>query len=432
MASAVVIMNNKGKQLITRNYRQDVPYSTLESFVEKVIDEEESNVKPVFEVDGLTFAWISHNSLYFILVSKVNANATMLVTYLHSLYATLREYLGDVTEESIRDNFVVLYELLDEMMDFGYPQYTEPKLLQQYITQQGFKLKLAEDNGNPPELPSAVSGKSGSCPWRAEGLRYKKNEVFLEVIDHLNLLVNANGEILSSEVHGTLKMKVRLSGMPELVLRVNDKTMFDSDKASGGGDGGVVLDSTMFHPCVKVNKFATDKTINFVPPDGDFELMSYRMSTNKIKPLINIESQVEDYSGSRLEFFVKAKSQYKKVSSATGVSISIPVPADVDSPSFKASVGTVRYHPEQNTLEWTIDLFPGGKEFVCRASFGRPSIRTQDDFTRKPIKVKFELPYFTVSNFQVKHLKVVADKDYKALTWVRYFTRSGKYEIRMR
>lgn len=36
-------------------------------------------------------------------------------------------------EESIRDNFVVIYELLDEMMDFGYPQTTESKILQEYV-----------------------------------------------------------------------------------------------------------------------------------------------------------------------------------------------------------------------------------------------------------------------------------------------------------
>ena len=42
------------------------------------------------------------------------------------------EYFKELEEESIRDNFVVIYELLDEMMDFGYPQTTETKILQEY------------------------------------------------------------------------------------------------------------------------------------------------------------------------------------------------------------------------------------------------------------------------------------------------------------
>ena len=42
------------------------------------------------------------------------------------------DYFKELEEESIRDNFVIIYELLDEMMDFGYPQTTETKILQEY------------------------------------------------------------------------------------------------------------------------------------------------------------------------------------------------------------------------------------------------------------------------------------------------------------
>jgi AP-1 complex subunit mu len=45
----------------------------------------------------------------------------------------LTEYFKELEEESIRDNFVIVYELLDEMMDFGYPQTTESKILQEYV-----------------------------------------------------------------------------------------------------------------------------------------------------------------------------------------------------------------------------------------------------------------------------------------------------------
>lgn len=41
------------------------------------------------------------------------------------------EYFKELEEESIRDNFVIIYELLDELMDFGYPQTTDSKILQE-------------------------------------------------------------------------------------------------------------------------------------------------------------------------------------------------------------------------------------------------------------------------------------------------------------
>lgn len=42
------------------------------------------------------------------------------------------EYFKELEEESIQDNFVVVYELLDELMDFGFPQTTDSKILQEW------------------------------------------------------------------------------------------------------------------------------------------------------------------------------------------------------------------------------------------------------------------------------------------------------------
>ena len=37
-----------------------------------------------------------------------------------------------------------------------------------------------------------------------------------------------------------------------------------------------------------------------------------------------------------------------------------------------------------------------------RAHFGLPSVEAEEDEGRPPIKVKFEIPYFTVSEIQVR------------------------------
>lgn len=43
------------------------------------------------------------------------------------------EYFKELEEESIRDNFVIIYELMDELIDFGYPQTTDSKILQELV-----------------------------------------------------------------------------------------------------------------------------------------------------------------------------------------------------------------------------------------------------------------------------------------------------------
>lgn len=66
-------------------------------------------------------------------LSRRNSNAAEILLFLHKLASVLEEYFKELEEESIRDNFVIIYELLDEMMDFGYPQTTESKILQECV-----------------------------------------------------------------------------------------------------------------------------------------------------------------------------------------------------------------------------------------------------------------------------------------------------------
>ena len=63
--------------------------------------------------------------------------------------------------------------------------------------------------------PSTVTN---AVSWRSEGVKYRKNEVFLDVVESVDLLVSATGNVLRSEIVGAVKMRVYLSGMPELRL----------------------------------------------------------------------------------------------------------------------------------------------------------------------------------------------------------------------
>lgn len=128
--------------------------------------------------------------------------------------------------------------------------------------------------------------------------------------------VNANGDVIRSEILGSVKMKCYLSGMPELRLGLNDKVMFESTGrseyrsihvlkplsvhcqllnlsllttlASASRGKSIEMEDVKFHQCVRLARFENDRTISFIPPDGEFELMSYRLST-PVKPLVWVE-----------------------------------------------------------------------------------------------------------------------------------------------
>jgi len=419
--SAIYFLDNKGKVLLNRNYRGDIDNSVIDSFISLVNEvEDESLARPLIKTNDCTFAYIKHSNIYIVATSRTNCNVALLFSLLYKVKQVMSEYFKEVEEESIRDNFVICYELLDEMVDFGYPQTTDAQILQEYITQEGYKLDVGAPKP-PPAVTNAVS-------WRdPEGIKYRKNEVFLDVIESVDLLAGAQGQVLRSEIRGNIKMRVYLSGMPELRLGLNDKVLFES--TGRGKSKSVELEDVKFHQCVRLSRFENDRTISFIPPDGEFELMSYRLNTH-VKPLIWVESVIERHAHSRVEIMVKAKSQFKRRSTANNVEIYIPVPSDADSPKFKTTLGHCRYVPEQSAAVWNIKSFPGGKEYLMKAQFFLPSVDGALTEGKPPINVKIEIPYFTTSGIQVRYLKIIEKSGYQALPWVRYITQNGDYQLR--
>jgi len=251
--------------------------------------------------------------------------------------------------------------------------------------------------------------------------------VFLDVLESMSLLVNSNGHVVHSEVTGALKMRCFLSGMPECKLGLNDKMMMEAQGKAGKGKA-VELEDMKFHQCVRLSRFDADRTVSFIPPDGAFDLMTYRLST-AVKPLFWVEAVVEKHGTSRVEYMVKVRSQFKEKSTAQNVMVKLPVSADATNPIIRTNAGSAEYAPEQEAMLWRIKTFPGGKEYLLRAKFALPSVTAEEEaagkIRRPPIKVSFEIPYFTVSGIQVRYLKVSEKSGYQALPWVRYISKSG-------
>lgn len=67
-------------------------------------------------------------------------------------------------------------------------------------------------------------------------------------------------------------MRAYLSGTPECKFGLNDRLVIDN-KNHGGDPNAVELDDCQFHQCVRLNEFDESRTISFIPPDGEFELM---------------------------------------------------------------------------------------------------------------------------------------------------------------
>jgi AP-1 complex subunit mu len=424
--SAIYFLDRKGRIIIFRNYRGEVDQDISEGFINEVLELDEANMKPTFTIDDVHYIWIRHQNIYIVAVGKRNINVAMTFSFLYKLKDILIDYFNVLEEETVKDNFVLIYELLDEIMDHGYPQITEGKILKDLIMISSNK----KNNKTSKENLALTSTMTNAVSWRKEGIRYAVNEAWLDVIEKVDELISSNGNVLSSQINGSVIMKNFLSGMPMVTVGLNDKIVLQN--LGKDTTNSIEMDDLKFHQCVNKKKFENERIIEFIPPDGEFELMSYRLDM-QIKPLISVKITINTISETRIEYIAKAKTNFKNRSVANNVSIYIPVPLDIQNATFKTTSGSVVYLSDREDLLWFIKRFEGQTELDMNCSFQVPTVRIDDTtkHLKRPIQVSFEIPYFTVSGFQVRYMKIVEKSGYEAVPWVRYFTKNGEYNIRI-
>ena len=422
--SAIYFLDRKGRIIIFRNYRGEVDQDISEGFINEVLELDEANMKPAFTIDDVHYIWIRHQNIYIVAVGKRNINVAMTFSFLYKLKDILIDYFDILEEETVKDNFVLIYELLDEIMDHGYPQITEGKILKDLIMVSSNK----KNNKTSKENLALTSTMTNTVSWRKEGIRYSVNEAWLDVIEKVDELISSSGNVLSSQINGSVIMKNFLSGMPMVTVGLNDKIVLQN--LGKDTTNSIEMDDLKFHQCVNKKKFENERIIEFIPPDGEFELMSYRLDI-QIKPLISVKITINTISETRIEYVAKAKTNFKNRSVANNVSIYIPVPLDIQNATFKTTSGSVVYLSDREDLLWFIKRFEGQTELDMNCSFQVPTVRIDDTtkHLKRPIQVSFEIPYFTVSGFQVRYMKIVEKSGYEAVPWVRYFTKNGNYSI---
>ncbi|KAG9573090.1 clathrin adaptor, mu subunit, partial [Aureobasidium melanogenum] len=436
MISGILVFNQKGENLIFRAFRNDCRPRLADVFRIQVISNPLVR-SPILTLGSTTFSHVKHENIFIVAVTKGNANAALVFEFLYRLIQLGRSYFAKFDEEAVKNNFVLIYELLDEILDFGYPQNTDTDTLKMYITTEGVKSErnLVEDSSK------ITMQATGAMSWRRDNIKYRKNEAFVDVIEDVNLLMSANGTVLRADVNGQIEMRAYLSGTPECKFGLNDRLTLGEEalaspsgnmagtKATKAAAGSVTLEDCQFHQCVRLGKFDTDRTISFIPPDGSFELMRYRATENINLPF-KVHAIVNEIGKTKVEYSIAIKANYGTKLFATNVVIRIPTPLNTASITERTSQGKAKYEPEHNNIVWKIARFTGGSEYVLSAEAQLTSMTNQKAWSRPPLSLNFSLLMFTSSGLLVRYLKVFEKSQYSSVKWVRYMTRAGSYEIR--
>lgn len=477
MISEFFVLSPRGDTIIAKQYRNDRgdvgahERSHTEAFFRKVkfwsdmrdedyeellADDElaedgaklkrKGDAPPVFLMpDGLCYIHVKRNGLIFCCTTARNSSPNTVIELLATIARIFKDYCGTLSEEALRKNFILCYELLDEMLDYGYPQVTRTEHLKSFVYNEPILVEHVVNTGNlvnPKTASASAVHKPVIAAVNENGRKSnvnanQKNEIFVDILERLNVLFSNNGYVLNSTIDGCIQMKSYLAGNPELRLALNEDLVVGRNGA-GGTYGSVVVDDMNFNDCVNLAEFESARTLSFIPPDGEFVVLNYRV-TGEFPTPFRIFPSIEEVEPKKLEVVILIRGEMPANHFGANVIVEMPMPRCTAAASCNvisspgSGYANAEYVANEGKLVWTMKKFPGGTEQTMRAkvTLNQPCT-TQMRREIGPINMTFEIPMYNVSSLNVRYLRVAeAMVGYTPYRWVRYVTQSSSYVCRL-
>ncbi|KAG6392514.1 hypothetical protein SASPL_146736 [Salvia splendens] len=447
MISQFFVLSQRGDNIVFRDYRRDVQKGSADIFFRKVKfwkEDGKEEAPPVFNLDGINYFHVKVVGLLFVATTRTNLSPSLALELLQRIARAIKDYLGVLSEESMRKIFVLVYELLDEVIDFGYVQTTSTEVLKSYV----FNEPIVVDAARLPNLGPAALFMQGNkrMPGTAvtksvvanEPGGRKREEIFVDIIEKISVTFSSSGYVLTSEIDGTIQMKSYLTGNPEIRLALNDDLHIGRGSvpsfgySGSSGTGAVILDDCNFHESGHMDNFDVDRTLSLVPPDGEFPVMNYRI-TQEFKPPFTINTLIEEAGSFKAEVILKIRAEFPLSITANTILIEMPLPTYTTRCiksilTWKLERGIVGQNADfkesQKKLEWNIKKIVGGSEHTLKAKLNF-SQELLGNITKEawPVSLTFTIPMYNPSRLQVKYLQIAKkSKTANQYRWVTYYS----------
>lgn len=414
MLQCVFILSDSGEVMLEKQLSgHRVDRSICDWFWDQVTTHGNSSM--VAQVIASPTHYIFHiirDGIVFLACSQVEMPPLMAIEFLCRAADVLSDYLGGVNEDLIKDNFVIVYELIDEMIDNGFPLTTEPNILREMIAPPSIVSKvLSAVTGNSSNVSSTLPGATATCvPWRTTENKHASNEVYVDLVEEMDAIINRDGVLVKCEVYGEVQVNCHLSGFPDLTLSFANPA---------------ILNDMRFHPCVRFRPWESHQILSFVPPDGQFKLMSYRVKKLKSIPIYVKPQLTSDSGNCRVSVLVGIRNDPGK--SIESITVKFQLPQCVASTDLTANHGTVNVLANR-TCSWSIGKIPKDKA-PCMTGTLLLEAGLEKLHVFPTFQVEFRIMGVALSGLQIEklELKNVPNRPYKGF---RALTQAGEYQVR--
>ncbi|EYC16718.1 hypothetical protein Y032_0032g2453 [Ancylostoma ceylanicum] len=204
MLNSLFIVNTSGDVVLEKHWKSVIHRSICDYFFDaqkKAASPED--VSPVLSTPHHYLINVYHNQVYFLAVTTTEIPPLMVIEFLHRVVHTFSQYFDECSDTSIKENCVMVFELLDEMLDNGYPLVTELNILQDLIKPPNFLRNIANQvTGRTNHSETLPTGQLSNIPWRRQGVKYTNNEAYFDVIEEIDAIIDKQGSTVFAEIQG--------------------------------------------------------------------------------------------------------------------------------------------------------------------------------------------------------------------------------------
>eukprot|EP01043_Picozoa_sp_COSAG02_P022265 COSAG02_NODE_1152_length_14201_cov_9.055595_13_plen_228_part_00 len=193
MIDSLFVMTEGGDVLIEKHSRRRHSRAVCEKFFDHVRKEARpEDTCPVIATPECYLIHIFRYKLFFLAALDREAPPMMVIEFLQRTVEVLYDYFGGpVNEVVMKDNFVTVYSVLDEMLDNGYPLITELNILQEMVKPKSTATRIADaisvsGHGASKSTGELPGGAMSDVPWRKAGVKYSNNELFFDIIEEID------------------------------------------------------------------------------------------------------------------------------------------------------------------------------------------------------------------------------------------------------
>ncbi|XP_052610088.1 AP-4 complex subunit mu-1 isoform X1 [Peromyscus californicus insignis] len=453
MISQFFILSSKGDPLIYKDFRGDSGgRDVAELFYRKLTGLPGGESPVVMYHDDRHFIHVRHSGLYLVATTSENVSPFSLLELLSRLATLLGDYCGSLSEGTISRNVALVYELLDEVLDYGYVQTTSTEMLRNFIQTEAvvskpfslFDLSSVGLFGAETQQNRVAPSSAASRPvLSSRSDQSQKNEVFLDVVERLSVLIASNGSLLKVDVQGEIRLKSFLPSGSEMYIGLTEEFCVGKSELRGYGPG-IRVDEVSFHSSVNLDEFESHRILRLQPPQGELTVMRYQLSDDLPSPLpFRLFPSVQwDRGSGRLQIYLKLRCDLPPKSQALNIHLHLPLPRGVVSLSQELSSPDQKAELVEGALHWDLPRVQGGSQLSglfqmdVPGSQGPPShgpSPSAPPLGLGPASLSFELPRHTCSGLQVRFLRLSfsACGSANPHKWVRHLSHSNAYVIRI-